>query len=161
MRLVIAAVGKTRSGPEKTLFDDYLKRASGLGRPLGLRGPEFTEFEISRARDRRQRQAAEGGQLMGAIAAGGYLIALDERGENLASQAFADLLGRVRDDGAPQLVLAIGGADGHDGALRDRADKLVAFGNATWPHMLVRVMLAEQVYRAMTILAGHPYHRDS
>ena len=156
MRILIAAVG--RIGPreaERTLIDDYTARAGRTGRPLGLGPLEEAEVE-----DRRGGgPAAEGALLMRAVPAGARLCALDERGRALSSPAFAAVLAGWRDGGAGAAAFVIGGADGLDPALRDRADLVLSFGPMVWPHRLARVMLAEQLYRAATILAGSPYHR--
>jgi 23S rRNA (pseudouridine1915-N3)-methyltransferase len=160
MRLTIAAIGKMRAGPEASLVNDYLKRAGGMGRGIGLSGPDLLEFEAPRNLSGKKRQDREGELLITAVPSGAKTILLDERGENLNSEAFASLIARYRDDGAPSAAFLIGGADGHATNLQKNAMKILSFGAATWPHMLVRVMLAEQLYRAMTILTRHPYHRS-
>ena len=156
MRLRIAAVGRLAARtPEAALIDDYLTRFAQTGRPLGLGPATVTEVE-----DRKGGgKPAEAALLARQIPEGAALIALDERGRMLTSPEFAAALARFRDDGRPEAVCLIGGADGLDPALRDRADLVISFGAMVWPHMLVRVMLAEQLYRAATILAGSPYHR--
>jgi 23S rRNA (pseudouridine1915-N3)-methyltransferase len=155
VRLLIAAVGRLKAGPEQALVDDYLARAGQAGRALGL-GP----FSVSEIDERKARDApAQSARLIEAIPAGAHAVALDERGESLSSEAFANLLARLRDDGTPAVAFLIGGADGHDARLRARADRLLSFGPMVWPHILARVMLAEQLYRAVSILAGTPYHR--
>jgi 23S rRNA (pseudouridine1915-N3)-methyltransferase len=126
----------------------YLDRARDAGRPLGLAG--FVLHEID---DRKPEN------LVNACAAGDIVIALDERGKSLTSPDFAQLIGRLRDDGESRLVFVIGGSDGLPAAVRTRARSVLSFGSQTWPHLLVRAMLAEQLYRAVTILSGHPYHR--
>ena len=159
MRLSIHAIGKMRAGPEASLTQDYLKRARDMGRQLGFTGPDFFEFEPPRGLAGRARTNKEADWLLN-TAGDGPLIALDERGKNVSSEDFAATLAKLRDDGAKQTSLVIGGADGHAGAVRDKALHILSFGKATWPHMLVRAMLAEQLYRTMTILSGHPYHRS-
>lgn len=155
MRLHICAVGRLRSGPEKALVDDYLTRCGRTGRALGLGPATVTEID-----DRRTPgKAAEGEALLRAAPDGALLCALDERGVTMTSPDFAARLGRWRDDGAQTAAFVIGGADGLDPAVLDRAELVLSFGAMVWPHMLVRVMLAEQLYRAATILAGSPYHR--
>lgn len=155
MRLHLCAVGRLRAGPERDLVDDYLQRLDRTGRPLGL-GPA-TEHE---AEDRKGGGiAAEGLLLSRAIPDGAVLCVLDERGKTLSSPEFAQALAGWRDSGRQDAAFVIGGADGVDPALRARADLTLSFGRMVWPHMLVRVMLAEQLYRAATILAGSPYHR--
>ena len=158
MRLSIAAIGKMR-GADAALTQDYLKRACDLGRRLGFTGPDLSEFEAPRGLAGPARTAKEGDWLTTA-AEGGASIVLDERGKNLSSEAFAAMLADLRDAGTKETAFLIGGADGHDKKVTASARQTIAFGAATWPHMLVRTMLAEQLYRAMTILAGHPYHRS-
>ena len=155
MRLHLCAVGRLRAGPERALVDDYLQRLELTGRPLGL-GP-VTEHEVE---DKRGGgMAAEGQLLAKAVPEGAALCVLDERGKLLSSPEFADVLAQWRDSGRQDAALVIGSADGVDPSLRARADLVLSFGRMVWPHMLVRVMLAEQMYRAATILSGSPYHR--
>ena len=155
MRVHLCAVGRLRAGPKRDLIDDYLMRFDRTGRPLGL-GPAL-EHEVE---DRKNAgMAAEADLLARAVPAGAVLVTLDERGKVLSSPEFAAQLARWRDDGRQDLAFVIGGADGIDPALRTRADFSISFGAMVWPHMLVRVMLAEQLYRAATILGGGPYHR--
>ena len=150
------AVGRQKGGPEATLVADYLSRFDAVGRGMGL-GPAAL-FEVE---DKKRRgAAAEGALLLAAAADGACLIALDERGKTMDSRAFAALLADQRDQGRRDMAFLIGGADGHNDELRARADRLLSFGPMVWPHMLARVMLAEQLYRAASILAGAPYHRD-
>ena len=156
MRLHLCAVGRIRAGPERTLVDDYLKRFDRTGRPLGL-GP-VREHEVE---DRKGGgMPAEAALLLRAVPQGARLVALDERGPALNSPDFAARLADERDRGAGDLAFAIGGADGLDPSLRDRADWALSLGAMVWPHALARVMLAEQLYRAATILTGSPYHRQ-
>ena len=156
MRVRIAAVGRISArSPEAALVEDYLTRFAQTGRALGLGPATVAEVE-----DRRGGgKPAEAALLSRQIPDGAAVIALDERGRTLSSPDFAAALARFRDQGRPEAVCLIGGADGLDPALRDRADLVLSFGAMVWPHMLVRVMLAEQLYRAATILAGGPYHR--
>ena len=155
MRMVIAAVGRLRRGPEATLIEDYLERHARTGRALGLPPVTLTEVE-----DRRGGgMSAEAPLLERAIPEGAALVTLDERGQMLTSPEFARMIAAWRDQ-ARDVAFVIGGADGIDPGLRQRADLAISFGKMVWPHMLVRVMLAEQIYRATTILAGSPYHRD-
>ncbi len=154
MRVTICAVGRLRAGPERALLDDYLARFDRTGRPLGLGPVSVVEVE-----DRKGGgMAAEGALLARALPDGAVICALDERGESPDSPAFARWLAEWRDAGR-QVAFVIGGADGIDPALRSRSARMLSFGPMVWPHMLVRVMLAEQLYRAATILAGGPYHR--
>jgi 23S rRNA (pseudouridine1915-N3)-methyltransferase len=155
VRLHLCAVGRLRSGPERALIDDYLTRLDRTGRPMGL-GP-VAEHEVD---DRKGGgMAAEAALLTARVPQGARLVALDERGLTLTSPEFAQRLAQERDRGAGDLAFVIGGADGLHPDLRARADWSVSFGAMVWPHALVRVMLAEQLYRAATILAGSPYHR--
>ncbi len=155
MRLHICAVGRLRAGPERALVDDYLMRFERSGRALSL-GPA-TEHEVE---DRKGGgMSAEAALLAKAIPSGAAVIAMDERGREMTSPDFADLLARFRDAGRQDAALLIGGADGLAPDLRGGADAVLSFGPMVWPHMLVRVMIAEQLYRAASILAGAPYHR--
>ncbi|MBY5971290.1 23S rRNA (pseudouridine(1915)-N(3))-methyltransferase RlmH [Ferrimonas balearica] len=155
MKLHLCAIGRLRKGPEKALIDDYLDRAGKTGRALGL-GP----FTVSEAEAKRGGGMAEEAELLSRmIPDGAKLVCLDERGKLLSSPQLADQLGAWRDEGIRDTTFVIGGADGIDPALRARADLSISFGKMVWPHMLARVMLSEQIYRATTILAGSPYHR--
>ncbi|WP_269931485.1 23S rRNA (pseudouridine(1915)-N(3))-methyltransferase RlmH [Aminobacter sp. HY435] len=159
MKVAIHAVGRMKAGPEKELADRYLDRFSKSGGALGFDFSGVTEIAESRGRDVDERRREEADKLRGQMAPGTALILLDERGKNLSSQQFADKIATLRDGGQRGLMLAIGGPDGHDEALRNEANLLISFGAATWPHQMVRIMLGEQLYRAATILSGHPYHR--
>ena len=155
MRLHVCAVGRLRPGPERSLFDDYQTRFDRTGRALGL-GP-LTEHEVEDKRGGGME--AEADLLARAVPAGAVLAVLDERGAVLSSPAFAARLSSWRDGGRQDVAFVIGGADGIAPGLRDRAEFALSFGAMVWPHLLVRVMLAEQLYRAATILGGGPYHR--
>ncbi len=159
MRLVVIAVGRLKQGPERELADRYRKRCDEIGRKLGFRGVEIHEIAESRARDAATRLTEEGAAISAAIPEKSVLVTLDERGENIASQDLADRLGRWRDQSVANAVFVIGGADGLSPDLRRKDSRGIAFGATTWPHQMVRIMLLEQLYRAATILAGHPYHR--
>jgi 23S rRNA (pseudouridine1915-N3)-methyltransferase len=159
MRLIVIAIGRLKQGPERELAERYRERFDDIGRKLGFRGLEVVEIPESRARDAASRIAEEAAVISAAIPAKSLLVALDERGDNIDSGAFARHLGRWRDDQVANTIFIIGGADGLSPELRRMAKLRIAFGSATWPHQLVRVMLLEQVYRAATILSGHPYHR--
>jgi 23S rRNA (pseudouridine1915-N3)-methyltransferase len=159
MRLVVISIGRLKQGPERELAERYRKRFDDIGRKLGFRGLEIHEIPESRARDAATRIADEAAAISAAIPEKSVLVALDERGDNIDSAAFARLLGRWRDEAVANTIFVIGGADGLSPDLRRKARLSVAFGSATWPHQMVRVMLLEQLYRAATILAGHPYHR--
>lgn len=151
MRLWLAAVGRVKPGPELDLFNQYCKR---LTAPITVR-----EVEEKRPLPVPERMAREADLLLAALPPQALVVALDERGKAMGSVDFATRLGRWRDDGIADLAFVIGGADGHGQAVRDRAALLLSFGAMTWPHMLVRAMVAEQVWRAQAILSGHPYHR--
>ncbi|WP_020180102.1 23S rRNA (pseudouridine(1915)-N(3))-methyltransferase RlmH [Methylopila sp. M107] len=160
MRLVIAAVGRLKSGPERDLARRYVERIGQIGRGVALDAPEIIELDESRARNPDQRKRDEAAALTGALDPKLAVFALDENGKHFSSESFAEEIGRRRDDGATGLAFVIGGADGLDEAFLANADRKLAFGAMTWPHQIVRVLLAEQLYRAATILAGHPYHRS-
>ncbi len=154
MKLAIAAIGKPGRGPESTLAADYAARATVAGRALGLGPLELIDL------DPKKPGKAQEAVLLLAAAEGAHLIACDERGRTWSSRAFADHIADLRDRGERRLVFAIGGADGLDAGVLAAAGSTLAFGPQTWPHALARAMLAEQLYRAVTILSGSPYHRD-
>jgi 23S rRNA (pseudouridine1915-N3)-methyltransferase len=159
MRLVVAAVGRLKQGPERELAESYRKRAETTGRPLGLRDIDIIEIRESRAQDVERRRVEESIALANVIPEDAVIAVLDQRGENIDSPELAALLRQWRAEDRPAVAFIIGGADGLAASLYDRARLKLAFGAATWPHQLVRIMLLEQLYRAGTILAGHPYHR--
>jgi 23S rRNA (pseudouridine1915-N3)-methyltransferase len=159
MRIVVVAVGRLKQGPERELAERYHKRFDEIGRKLGFRGLSIREIGESRAREAAARIAEEAAAITAAIPENSVLVILDERGENIDSVALARELGRWRDQATAHTIFAIGGADGLSPELQGKAKLRIAFGAATWPHQMVRVMLLEQLYRAATILAGHPYHR--
>jgi len=154
LKLAILAIGKLARSPETELVKTYADRATLAGRALGLGPVEVIEVE-----SRKPGKAAEA-QALAPHLGDAHLIACDEHGQARPSRAFAEEIARLRDRGVRRLVFLIGGADGLDPDLLARADGRLAFGPQTWPHALARVMLAEQLYRAVTILAGSPYHRD-
>jgi 23S rRNA (pseudouridine1915-N3)-methyltransferase len=159
MRLIIAAIGRLKQGPERELAAWYAKRAEATGRALGWRAVEIIEIRESRATDRDRRRTEESIALANVIPDGAVVAILDERGDGLDSAALAGLIRQWRADGRASACFIIGGADGLAPSLLERAKVRLAFGEATWPHQLVRIMLLEQIYRAGTILSGHPYHR--
>ncbi len=159
MRLTIAAIGRLKAGPERDLAARYVDRVSKAGKALGLT-LSVREFAESRAATAELRKDQEAALILGAVPDGAALVALDEKGKALDSRAFAGLVESQRDTGVADLVFAIGGADGLGQPVLGKAAARIAFGALTWPHQLVRVLLAEQLYRAVTILSGHPYHRD-
>ena len=172
MRLIVAAIGRLKDGPERELVERYRKRADQTGKRIGFRDVEVLEIRESRAQEVGKRMIEESIALTSLIPDRAITIILDERGESLDSATLANRLGRWRDDGRPATVFIIGGDDGRpatvfviggdDGlapSIGDKAAFRLAFGESTWPHPLVRVMLLEQLYRCTTILSGHPYHR--
>lgn len=155
MRVHICAVGRLRAGPERELVQDYLTRFDRTGRPLGLGPATLAEVEDKKGGG----MEAEAALLARAVPSGALTCLLDERGKSLTSPDFADQLGRWRDAGRQDVAFLIGGADGLAPELQQGADFAISFGRMVWPHLLARVMLTEQLYRAATILAGSPYHR--
>ena len=156
MKLTVAAVGRLKAGPERTLIDDWLSRAGATGRGIGVGPVGMIEVDERKFADRD----AQSRRLLDAVPPGATAVALDERGEIMPSPAFARLIARERDAGCAQMVFLIGGPDGLNESVRRTTGYRLSFGPMVWPHMLARVMLAEQLYRAATILAGLPYHRD-
>ena len=159
MRVVIAAVGKLKEGPERELAERYRKRAAATGRTAGLQAFDVVEIRESRATEPARRMLEESIAIANLVPSGAVVVVLDERGESTGSTALAGRLRGWRDEGRPAAVFAIGGHDGLAPSLRERGGPIFSFGPATWPHQLVRIMLLEQLYRATTILTGHPYHR--
>jgi 23S rRNA (pseudouridine1915-N3)-methyltransferase len=151
VNILIAAVGRAKPGPERDLYEAYIGRV-----PWRI---DLKEIEIRKEASTDVRRTREGESLLAVVPDKARVVVLDERGKAEASAAFAARLGGWRDDGIRHVAFLIGGADGHDASVRKRADAILSFGAMTWPHLLVRAMLAEQLYRAHSILAGHPYHR--
>jgi len=149
-------MGKLRDAPEAALAADYVVRAANMGRQIGFKSVDIVEVEAKPPGDPR----AEASALYRATPDDARKILLDERGAEWTSRQFAEKLARWRDDGVACATFWIGGADGVSQSVKDNADEKLAFGRQTWPHRLVRIMLAEQIYRALTILCGNPYHRD-
>ncbi len=159
MRLNLISVGRLKNGPERDLVERYRQRIDAAGRSLGFTDFTLLELPESKARrdvDRRSEEASA----ISAKLNDGLFIVFDERGKSLTSVAFAEQLRQWRDNGFNQVSFVIGGADGLDETLRQRAGLVLSFGLLTLPHQLVRVLVTEQLYRAITILGGHPYHRD-
>ena len=156
MKIRIAAIGRLKNGPEAALVEEYRDRTTMAGKQLGLGPLDIFEAEAPRAGDK----AREAELLLKAAPAGARRILLDERGDQWGSRTLAAKLAQWRDGGTPSVCFWIGGPDGAAPELRQGAQDRLAFGPQTWPHKLVRVMLAEQIYRAVTILSGNPYHRD-
>jgi len=159
MRILITAVGRLKQGPERELAERYRKRAAATGRSVGLQDIDVIEIRESRADDAERRMLEESIAIANVIPEGAVTVILDERGDNLSSASFAGHLQGWRAENRPAVVFIIGAADGLAVGLRDKAKLAIAFGAATWPHQFVRIMLLEQLYRAITILSGHPYHR--
>ncbi len=159
MRIVVAAVGRIKRGPESDLSERYRERAVKSGRGIGLRSLEIVEIAESRAREAQRRMLEESIALANVIPKDAATVLLDPRGETLDSNGFTKRL-RGWNDGGRDVAFVIGGPDGLAPTLSDQADLHLAFGALTWPHQLVRIMLLEQIYRATTILSGHPYHRE-
>lgn len=158
MKLAILSVGRLKAGPETVLCNDYLKRLGGIGRTTGITAIKVREFAESQAASAALRQQEEAALLERAVPERAARIILDERGQPVSSEAFARLLRRHMDEAAGELAFLIGGPDGHAPDLR-KSGQLLSFGPMTWPHRLVRIMLLEQLYRAVTIMLNHPYHR--
>lgn len=159
MKLLLLAIGRLKAGPERELVARYAERCVAGGRKIGFTGFEMREIDESRARRPEDRKTEEAAALAAALPQGARKICLDERGKTMTSEEFSRKLGEWRDAGAPACALVIGGPDGLDPAFRDKADLTLAFGAMTWPHQIVRALAAEQLFRALTILSGHPYHR--
>ncbi|MEI9404854.1 23S rRNA (pseudouridine(1915)-N(3))-methyltransferase RlmH [Mesorhizobium argentiipisi] len=160
MKITVHAVGRMKTGPERELADRYFERFAKSGPAVGLEFGGIVEVPESRGQSADERRREEAQKLQAQLQSGAVLILLDERGKSLSSEDLAARIGQLRDGGRKALVVAIGGADGHDKSLREQADLVLSFGALTWPHQLARVMLGEQLYRIATILAGHPYHRS-
>jgi 23S rRNA (pseudouridine1915-N3)-methyltransferase len=160
MRITIFAVGRMKAGPERQLAERYFERFAKSARAEGIEFGGVVELTESRAQQADARMADEAARIIGKLPTDSTLILLDENGKSPNSEEFAEKLGKWRDNGVKTLAFAIGGPDGHGVALKEKAAATICFGALTWPHQLVRVMLAEQLYRMVTILAGHPYHRS-
>jgi 23S rRNA (pseudouridine1915-N3)-methyltransferase len=158
VRLSLLAVGRLKSGPEGDLVERYRQRVEAMGRSLGLAGLDMVELPESRARREEDRRAEEAAALL-EKAGPSLLIAFDERGRSPSSEAFAEKIRSWRDEGCPGIACIVGGPDGLDPQVLQRARLVVSFGALTMPHQIVRALVAEQLYRALTIIAGHPYHR--
>ena len=158
MRLSLLAVGRLKNGPERELVERYRQRIDGMGRSLGLTGFDLVELPESRARREDDRRSEEASALLDKVGSS-VLVAFDERGRSPSSEAFAERIRQWRDEGRAGIACVIGGPDGLDPKVRQRADLVVSFGALTMPHQIVRALVVEQLYRALTIMAGHPYHR--
>ena len=159
MRLAVVAIGRVKAGTDRELAERYRDRAAKAGRALGFKSIDIIELAESRAQRAGDRIAEEGLALAKTLNGDAVCVALDSAGAAQSSEAFAAQIGKWRDGGREAIFFIIGGADGLSDDVRRRADLTISFGKATWPHQLVRIMLLEQLYRAVTILSGHPYHR--
>lgn len=148
-----------KTGSESEMVARYMQRATAAARSVGLTGVEMRECEESKDRNVALRKAHEAAAMLSLLPKGTVILALDERGQNMTSPGFADLVGKMRDNGTPALAMVVGGPDGLDPGFAAQAHARLAFGAMTWPHQLARIMAAEQIFRAITILSGHPYHR--
>lgn len=160
MKIDVVAIGKLKAGPERELVARYAERLKGIGRSIAFDGPRLVEIGESQARRDLDRKADEAQAILAQIPEMHRVILFDERGAGLDSAEFARILGAWRDSGAPGASFVIGGADGLDSSLRAKATLVLGFGKMTMPHQIVRALVLEQLYRAATILAGHPYHRE-
>jgi 23S rRNA (pseudouridine1915-N3)-methyltransferase len=159
LRLWILAIGQGRGASEGALVEEFVDRARKIGRGMGFPAVAVEELPLSRARDAAARMKDEGERLAARVPDGAHVVLLDAKGKGMTSEDFADFLGALRDAGTRDLAFVIGGPDGLGSLPGKKSGRSLAFGPQTWPHLLARVLLAEQVYRALTILAGHPYHR--
>jgi 23S rRNA (pseudouridine1915-N3)-methyltransferase len=162
MNIGVFVIGRMKTGPERELVARYLERFDKSAPAIGLGFGGLIEKPESRLPDAQQRRREEAFWLTSHLDAQSstLLVLLDETGKSLPSEMLAETIGKKRDAGTRHMVFAIGGADGHDEMLKSRAELVLSFGAATWPHQMVRIMLAEQLYRCVTILSGHPYHRS-
>jgi 23S rRNA (pseudouridine1915-N3)-methyltransferase len=155
----VVAIGKLKSGPEKLLAEDYASRTLALGKQAGIKALKISDWAESQRADVALRLAEEEAQLWSAVPPSAHVIVLDERGKSTTSEQFSASLRKVMDRGVSDVVFMIGGPDGHSAATREKANELMALGPMTWPHRLLRIMLLEQIYRSVTIMLNHPYHR--
>ncbi len=160
MQLSVHAIGRLKAGPERDLYDRYASRLKNAGRNVGISGFSLHELNESRLEKATARREQEAQNLLSGIRDNASLIALDENGRDLTSNELAQHIRKLLLAGTPQTAFAIGGPDGHGKHLLERANLKLRFGSLTWPHQIVRIMLAEQLYRVVTILSGHPYHRN-
>ncbi len=160
MHIDILAVGRMKSGPERELYNRYAERIGKVGKPLHLFGPRLIEIPEARAGNAEARKTEEATVLIDKSNSDSRVLLLEEHGRDISSTDFSSLISSEQEAGAQSLVFAIGGPDGHGETMRERSFSSIRFGSVTWPHQLARVMLVEQLYRAVTIMAGHPYHRE-
>ncbi len=159
MKFRVAAIGKLKAGPERILAEDYAGRIAAMGKKAAVSEIKISDWTESQKPDAAQRMSEEEAQLWSSVPQGAYVIALDERGKAHTSEAFAAHIQTLRDRSISNIVFLLGGPDGHSPTTRTRANELLALGPMTWPHRLARIMLLEQIYRSVTILLNHPYHR--
>ena len=159
MRLCVLAIGNARGTSEGALCDEYLDRAVKMGRNMGFTAVAIEELAVSKARTADARMTDEAERLARRVPDGAHIVMLDAKGKGMTSEDFAEMLGTLRDAGGKDMVFVIGGPDGLKALPGKKSGRSLAFGPQTWPHLLARALLTEQIYRAMTILAGHPYHR--
>lgn len=159
MRLWVIAIGQGRGSSEGALVEEFITRARKMGKGLGFPAVAVEELAVSKARDAVTRMKDEGERLAARVPDGAHVVLLDAKGKGMTSEDFAEFLGVLRDAGTRDLAFVIGGPDGLGPLPGKKSGRSLAFGPQTWPHLLARVLLSEQIYRAMTILAGHPYHR--
>ena len=160
MKLQILAVGRMKSGPERELYDRYADRIAKSGRSMHLAGPELIEIAESRKPNANSRKSEEAQELIARLGEGSRIVMLDERGKDLSSSEFSDFIRDEQEMGTSSLAFIIGGPDGHGDAMANAAALTIRLGKMTWPHQIARILLVEQIYRAITILSGHPYHRE-
>ncbi len=160
MKIHIIAIGRMKAGPEQELLSRYIGRLVNMGHARGLTDVVMREFAESAGKDAAGRKRKEAQNLIAALPKGAVMVALDEGGDSLPSWKFATRIGRWADQGIQNLAFVLGGADGLDRQILVKAQSLLALGPMTWPHQIARILLAEQLYRAMAILSGHPYHRS-
>ena len=161
MRLHLLAIGRLKTGPEKLMADDYAGRIEVMGRKAGITNLKIGEWAESQSATAKQRMDDEAAILWGAVPQSSHCMVLDERGTSHSSENFAGRIRKCADLGVSDLVFMIGGPDGHAPKTREKSNELIALGPMTWPHRLVRIMLLEQIYRSVTIMVNHPYHRPS
>jgi 23S rRNA (pseudouridine1915-N3)-methyltransferase len=160
VRLLLLCVGRSKAGPERELVARYIERTAAAGRAVGFSGVGLREVEESRAARPDDRKMEEAKAIRGLLPSRASVIAFDENGKQMTSRGFAAHLAHLRDQGIADLAFVVGGPDGLDAAFSAAVSLKLSFGTMTWPHQLARIMAAEQIYRAVTILTGHPYHRD-
>jgi 23S rRNA (pseudouridine1915-N3)-methyltransferase len=159
LKLTLAAIGKLKSGPEKLLAEDYQTRINQIARQAGIKGITVYDDAESQKATSALRMAEEAHAMRRRIGQGAQIAVFDERGSSLSSEGFAALLSKSAAQSVPEFAFLIGGPDGHDPELRAKANHIINLGAMTWPHRLARIMVLEQIYRALTIILHHPYHR--